>query len=120
MSSPVSDVAVALRFRTEVDFDMSGEPPPLLRRNINLKLELACLLRRTKRIYPWFINVKLKRHRILVLWCSRFLGPGLIRRIIEAHVASHIGIIHVSYLVIGSTRQETFIACPTKFNLIPN
>lgn len=120
MSSPVSDVAVALRFRTEVDFDMSGEPPPLLRRNINLKLELACLLRRTKRIYPWFINVKLERHRILVLWRSRFFRPSLIRRIIEAHVASHIGIIHVSYLVVGSTRQEMFIACPTKFNLIPN
>ena len=119
MSSPVSDVAVALCFCTEVDFDMSGEPPPLLRRKINLKLELACLLRRTKRIYPWFINVKLERHRILVLWCSRFLRPSLIRCIIEAHVASHIGIIHVSYLVIG-TRQEMFIACPTKFNLIPN
>ena len=100
MSSPVSNVAVALCFHMETDFDMSGELPPLLHHRINLKVELGCLLSRSKRKYLWFINVKLEHHRILVLWCSKFLGPGLIRCIIEAHVTSHIGVIHISYLVI--------------------
>jgi len=69
--------------------------------------------------YPWFVNVQLKSHGILVLRRGGFLGSGLGRRVIETHVTSHISIVYISYLVIDSTRQEMFITCPAEFNLIP-